>query len=265
MKKLISSTLQARIRQAVDLYESGLTTSEVANEIGKSRASVSIYLKKAGVDTSARRYARYSMDTRFFCKVDSHVKAYWLGFLLADGYITRNCRLVAVEIQRRDRDHLVQMATDVLFNGPIADTTRVRNGRTYAASKLSLCSRNLAEDLLMKGWREFKERGETGILQVRESLIPSLIRGLWDGDGSLVMDKGQLSFTFIDAHKEVSERVQKIIRDALGLNTVKVRKATKRGTAWVFRYGGNRQVQRIMRWVDAPNGPRLQRKRRLIV
>ena len=257
-------TVQDQVHQAVKLWNDGLTRKQVGTIIGKSPALVSMYLKSAGVNMRERRYAKYGLDTHFFDKVDTHVKAYWLGFVLADGHIPKGGRALVTELQARDRPHLEAFARDVSFTGPVRDTVHrhVRKGKpeTHGAVRLDLCSQEMTSALRARGWDGFKERGELPIAEsVRKNLLPSLLRGLFDGDGSRTLYKGQLFFSFTNRHRRVAEWYQDQLVLKLGLARVTVQPARRR-CAWTFRYGGNIQVRGILDWLNSTPGPRLDRK-----
>lgn len=259
-------TRQGEVHKAAALYKAGHTTYVISQTMGKSRATISIYLKCAGVDTSKRRHAKYGLNTGFFNEINTHVKAYWLGFVLADGHVTKDGSTLVTELQARDRGHLEAFARDVSFTGPLRDTVhrRVRNGRleVHRAVRLDLCSREMTSALSSAGWDEFKKEGGLRIVKsIPERLLLSLLRGLFDGDGSLALYKGQLFFSFTDKHRSVVEWYQDELIRELGLSKITVRPA-RRGCAWTFRYGGNVQVRSILRWLESAPGPNLARKRR---
>lgn len=248
------------ISRSVELWNSGLTTDEVAKIIGRSRALISLYLKSRDVDTT-RRYSTYSLDESYFESVDSPDKAYWLGFLAADGTVGK--RTVSVELQERDRPHLESLKSAVSFTGPVRNTSHVdkRNGKVYRACQLSFSSARLVRSLSGRGWHEFKKTGSTSILQrVPIELKSHLLRGLFDGDGCLTWSGKDAFFTFVDMHKSVTMWYRNELVRELGLSRVKVN-STKAGTSYVFHYGGNIQVKRICEYLyGGKNVMCLQRK-----
>ena len=55
-----------------------------------------------------RSKSRYSLNERYFEKIDNNNKAYWLGFIAADGCVSnkKGGRYLYIELSRKDRDHL---------------------------------------------------------------------------------------------------------------------------------------------------------------
>jgi uncharacterized protein (DUF608 family) len=61
---------------------------EIEKQVPYGRASISRMLERLGIkNTSGNHYRKYFFDFDFFEKIDTEKKAYWLGFLYADGCI----------------------------------------------------------------------------------------------------------------------------------------------------------------------------------
>jgi hypothetical protein len=81
MAKKTDPETEARVVRA---YCTGLSAPEVALRCGVFRLTVYNILKRHGV---ARRHATHSVTEDYFAAIDTEEKAYWLGFLAADGCI----------------------------------------------------------------------------------------------------------------------------------------------------------------------------------
>ena len=75
-------------------YRSGMTAKQIANKYGVSKYTILRRLESCHSprrsNSEANRF--YSLNPSFFEKIDTEQKAYWLGFLLADGNIAYNGR-----------------------------------------------------------------------------------------------------------------------------------------------------------------------------
>lgn len=121
---------------------------------------------------------KYSLDETYFDNIDTSEKAYWLGFIAADGCVQNNERVYCLEIalQKRDRDHLLKFAEHIGSDSPVTPT--VQNMR------IRLHSRHLMESLANLGIFPRKSlivEPWDGPLE----LMPSYWRGLFDGDGCI--------------------------------------------------------------------------------
>ena len=60
------------------------------------------------------RHRKYEFDFNYFENIDTEEKAYWLGFLYADGCVTPNT--VRVELQASDKKHIEKFREAVQAN-----------------------------------------------------------------------------------------------------------------------------------------------------
>ena len=123
---------------------------------------------------------KYHFRENYFENIDSEDKAYWLGFVWADGYLGKDA--LEIELHIKDRDHLVEFQEDLCDNHKIYERVRP----TTHACRLILGSQKLVKDLIKLG---YKEKLIPNNLSV--DLERHFIRGLFDGDGSVGFYKGR--------------------------------------------------------------------------
>lgn len=111
--------------------------------------------------------------------IDTEEKAYWLGFLSADGCIHNGH--INITLQERDKAHLEKFKNFLNFNGKITEE-RQGNKRYY---RISVGNRTLYEDLISLGCTEKKSLTITPCDKVPVEFIYDYIRGYWDGDGGI--------------------------------------------------------------------------------
>lgn len=125
---------------------------------------------------------KYGLNESFFEKVDSENKAYWLGFILTDGYIgTKRGKLsyLNIELQLSDSDHLDKFKKDIEYEGPIyVDKKRNR-------CRLIISSIKLVNDLGKLGIHNKKSLTAEPIEFKDASLQKAFWRGCIDGDGTI--------------------------------------------------------------------------------
>lgn len=132
---------------------------------------------------------KYTQDNNYFQKIDTERKAYWLGFLYADGCVTNQKstgagRALILNIHRDDSYLLEEFIKDLKSNRSIDI-----DGRGYA--RLSVSNKRLVEDLINLGCVPRKSL----ILKFpTEDIVPSklinhFIRGYMDGDGCISVYK----------------------------------------------------------------------------
>lgn len=129
---------------------------------------------------------KYTFNEYYFNIIDNEHKAYWLGFLMADGYNHESKNCVAIRLQLEDKEILEKFKKELNYTGPIYEFHRItaanKLNRSYC--ELCLCSPIFSESLSNIGCIQ----GKTYLLQfpnLRTDLIQHFIRGYFDGDGCL--------------------------------------------------------------------------------
>ena len=161
------------IQKIIELRASGKGVTEIGKILNLDRAAVSRNLKKLGIDTS-----RNTLIKDIFRQIDTEEKAYWLGFLYADGYVSKYNQ-VEVSLALKDKNHLEKLKVFINTNtNIITDDHRCR---------LLFCSKELVNDLASLGCVNNKSLILTFPTkeQVPQELLRHFLRGYVDGDGCL--------------------------------------------------------------------------------
>ena len=147
---------------------------------------------KQGIFSRASKLGvrRLYYNKKYFEVIDSHEKAYWLGFLFADGYVTSGNRW-GLELSKNDEEHFKKFLKAIEFNGKIKYRTRtnVINGIETTNTSCSICINNskMYDDLVRCG----VVRNKTNHLVFPEEEVlkkefqHDFIRGFFDGDGTI--------------------------------------------------------------------------------
>lgn len=77
----------------------------ISNKYGINRKTLTKYLKDQGVEVT-NNYNRSDFFREAFDVIDTEEKAYWLGFMYADGYIASKGNVVGLNLSLKDIDHL---------------------------------------------------------------------------------------------------------------------------------------------------------------
>ena len=114
-----------------------------------------------------------------FENIDTEEKAYWLGFLYADGYVNANEDKIELCLAEKDFHHLEK------FKNFIGLPNKICYRATTKAYRYSFRSTNCKQDLIKQGCVPKKSL----ILhfptteQVSDALLRHFLRGYFDGDG----------------------------------------------------------------------------------
>lgn len=170
----------------VDKYREGFTGKKILTLFnGKFKTTKTIYdiLRKYGVRTKAGPAAYVKLNHRYFNQIDSPAKAYVLGLVLTDGWVTKksdNSYQIYFGLQDRDR-YIVEYVKDQW--GTDNKVLRIPKEDKRDQYRIGVHSRVMAQALAGYGVVPRK----TGICHLpflkEKALYGPLIRGIFDGDG----------------------------------------------------------------------------------
>lgn len=191
---------ECEISQIIHMYHDGETYSVIGKALHTKAETVSKILKDRGYGIRPKNTLKnhdylsasrkYKVNENYFEKIDSEPKAYWLGFLYADGYIYKlhdshgheKGGGIELTLKLDDWLHIYHFAEDIKSTHPIIIKDVTLNGSTYKACKLGISSVKIADDLIKLGCKQCKSL----VLQppkIDQEFIPHFVRGYFDGDG----------------------------------------------------------------------------------
>jgi hypothetical protein len=174
------------------------------------------------IKTISKSKQKYKINEEIFKEIDTEEKAYWLGFLFADGYNNTNKNSVALTLSNVDLDHLYKFKNFVETNKPIR-----RNNDN--SSKLVLENKLISSDLNNHGVIQNKTH-KLEFPNIESKLENHFIRGYFDGDGCItygkiigkyanisivsnkiflekIVDKININFTYTKRHKKKADNI----------------------------------------------------------
>lgn len=210
-----------------------MTYKEIAEALGKYTEK---QIRGWIVNNLPRKYRSFN-DT-YFEEIDAPDKAYWLGFIYADGWISSHKRSsttsssncgdnyeLGIELQRTDEYHL-QTFNEAL--GGVHTIKQLDHNRVILDNKapsvtqssvLRIYSKHIVEDLLRHGI-DYRKSNTNSIPKVSDELFPDFLRGYIDGDGCLYVDQKNHMFVHItSANKDGLEYLQCRLRELYDIDT----------------------------------------------
>lgn len=171
----------------------GTSLYKLNQEYQMSKATMSKKLKELGY-TVENTHKSVKFDDTIFDLIDTEKKAYWLGFIFADGNINKHksskeSYTLTIALKSADYKHLEKFCNFLsCSNDNIKIINRKLNEKQYKQCRLEVHSRHLWETLNSIGVIPCKSL----IIQFppesifkNKSLIKHFIRGYFDGDGCL--------------------------------------------------------------------------------
>lgn len=161
----------------------GLSLTELSKQSGIDRRTLSTNFKRMGIEiVNKQNLTRF--DEHIFDEVDNEEKAYWLGFIFADGYISSSSNNFELSLGLKDINHLEKFSQFMKYNGVIKqDSYRcrfaLRNKHLWNTLNNYGCTPKKSLTLKFPNKDIFKS----------EDLIKHFMRGYFDGDGCITYQK----------------------------------------------------------------------------
>lgn len=183
-----------------------------------------------------RSVKKIPFNENFFSVIDTEAKAYWLGFLMADGYVNYTKGYIELTLKATDEEILHSLSRSL--NMASVSITTPREGIV----RLVLYSKRMVDDLSTLGCTQAKTHTiEFPVLPPQ--LERHFIRGYFDGDGSYTVSNRTFDLTGRRAF--LLQVIDRFV--GIGLNALKVyQRHPERGNDISYiRYGG-KHVSRIL-------------------
>ena len=226
----------------------------IANKLGLRLGQVSYFISKnIGARSHREANSKYSFNENFFNQIDTEEKAYWLGFLIADGYITKrdNSYKIGIALSSCDIGHLEKLNKSLDSDYPIRTYKATKNSYSNNSySRLIYSSKIMFNDLLKYNFVEHK----TNILnppdiKLLNNFTADFIRGYFDGNGSIAHTNTEKnnSYAFkLVSTKEFLDFVNNYIKEKLGFSANKYYKRKDYQEVMSLEFGGNLKTQKIL-------------------
>lgn len=153
---------------------------------------------------------KFKLNERFFETIDTEEKAYWLGFLYADG--SQNGKQFQIGLQIGDKNHLEKFAKSINCEHRVKEIKKSSHRKGIAAN-LQISSKLFCYHLEQQGC----VRNKTFVTQypkIPNHLDRHFIRGVFDGDGTIgIMNKkyGNKKATIYSASKLFAKSIAAVL------------------------------------------------------
>ena len=194
MKKYGFAYWQSQADTLHDMYfNQKMSTVAIGEYYGVDGATIGTNMKRLGfklrqIGSSERPNALRHTDTTFFDVIDSEQKAYVLGFIIADGCISKNGTLMFAN-QEEDKDVLEKIKIALQCDALIR---RIESDVRKSQMLFSVHCLQYQSALLTMGIdnrKTYTFEMSSVLPFVPNSLERHLLRGMFDGDGGLGLYK----------------------------------------------------------------------------
>lgn len=235
-------------------YKNGKSITFIARERKLDRHHLSKKLKdKYGIDPSKKRnyhvenstiYRKYNLNQSFFDNIDSEEKAYWLGFLYADGYINKNNQSLELGLAEIDRKHIEKFASSINSDYPIYGKVTKIKDKEFKSYRIDIHSVYMVTSLIKLGCVSNKSLIIEYPSFIKNSIFEKdFIRGIFDGDGSISVSKnGGSKIAFFSGHEKFLFDIKSRILHLTGIEM----QLKKEKTCYALRSSKNKEMKIIL-------------------
>lgn len=175
--------------EGMELYKDGKSICQISKELSINRNRFSQYLKRQGIQVT-RKPHKYSINSNIFEVIDTEEKAYWLGFLYADGCMWSSRKSIELGLAEVDKSHIYKFRKFLSSTHKISK--KINNSKV--SYRIIVQDSNIYDNLINLGCVPRKSL----ILEFPKSelipshLIPHFVRGYFDGDGGICITEKTL-------------------------------------------------------------------------
>lgn len=180
----------------IGLYNDGKSINFIAKKYKVANLAVRIFLVKNGIEVKSTKSRKYFCDPSPFESIKTKEAAYWLGFLYADGCLTKEGG-VNLLLNSKDSPHLERFR-DFLKSNSVIEIRRDAIRKDGEVVNMQETCKIRINDIKLYTYldRLGCTPRKTSTLtfpttdQVPKEFVPDFIRGIFDGDGCIYYSNG---------------------------------------------------------------------------
>jgi hypothetical protein len=190
-------------KKIIKMFNEGANRNYLSKKFGVSHGTISNIIKR-NLRPREKGNRKYFVDEEYFSIIDTEDKAYWLGFLYADGYVLEKNNTLIAGLTLKDLDHIEKFKYD------IKSTHLIKNAKTKNNYQFNIYNNNFTKHLVNQGCIP-KKSFKIEFPKLKDTLENHFIRGYFDGDGSVSATDKTLQLTICCAsEKFLFDLVQKM-------------------------------------------------------
>jgi transposase-like protein len=256
----LKEIINTQKNKIIEMYGDGKSMPEIAQYLKCSPAGIGRAFERwnISVRNASKCHRIYDINEDFFDVIDTQEKAYFLGFLYADGCNQQEDNRVRIDLHFKDVDILEKLSKLIYVSDSESRIkTQIRkrvykNVRKFIPHKyLDINSKHICETLNKLGCTPRKSLTLTYPSWMPEHLQNHFIRGYYDGDGGTFVTniKGRGASTGIIGTSEFLNEIKIIVYKTSGVSLSDYKTKNTKSNVWKYYCGGNRNCQKLLDWL----------------
>lgn len=247
---------EAQKHYIVEQYNKTKNSNAIGEQFGVSAEAIRRVLRKENVEIINHRQ-RLPRNSNFFENIDTPEKAYWLGIMYSDGYVSESRR--GLGLGMIDKEHVEKFKKALgAAEHKITEYLPV-NSKNYCY-EFTLCDSKIYKDLLKLNVVPKKSSQQIHLPDLKdEELMRHFIRGYFDGDGSFCFSikNNDFKVSFVGNKTFLTDLKTYLKKDKISLM-----KDDRSDITYYFNMRGRKQVYNFLTWMykNTDESIRLNRK-----
>lgn len=184
-------------------YKTGTFSSrELGIKYSLSKTTILRVLKRNNIPVINRRLVNLNLNEEYFKTIDSEEKAYFLGFIFADGCVSND--ELFIDIHEKDKEILLKFRECI--NSQAKITTRIKGKSSMC--RIAIKNKNFTSHLAKFGIipNKTKNTHHLPIHIISKQYYSHFLRGLIDGDGWVIKTKeGYYRIGFVTQYQSTAQ------------------------------------------------------------
>lgn len=248
-------------------YKENKSQAQIAKELEVSQWVISHRMRTAELEikSKTRNFTnrKYTVNHDYFDRITEE-SAWILGWLISDGFAQKN--YFGIKVSEKDADIIYKIKEMLDYTGVVYsyENKLTQTNKTYRQKHLKITSNKIVNRL--KDFEIYPNKSLTVkfpriILNTgSEDIIRNFIKGVFEGDGSILLDKNTSLLFQIVGTKELLQEIQTCLIKYLNVNRNKLTRNVLISNHYALRYRGRYQALKIFDWLYCSSQFHLDRK-----
>jgi hypothetical protein len=270
-KKIIFNEQQAQ--KIVDLYQSGTSCKRIGKEFNCSKQTINQLLRERSIPLRDNSHSqqKYKINENIFEEIDTPEKAYWLGMLTGDGWITDDNDF-GLSLEQTDKEYVYNFRDFLQSDHPIKPKNNglKKDGTPSVSYELRISNKKIVSDLRKYGLNANKTH-HMDFPSLSKEFLPYYMLGLVDSDGSIYLkthyrkpDVKLLNFNFIGT-TSFAQTFQNILIEQCNISRTKLGTQSKTDFVRTVEYAGYKNIYKVVRFLYENPPIWMERKRKIAI
>ena len=159
-----------------------------------------------------------------FKEFNTQEECYWLGFLYADAYLNisekHNLQYISFSLQLSDKEHIDKYGKFINKNTYVQKQYDKRYDKEWIKATVTLSNKELINKIRSFGFKQNKSTISTRLPKLPDNMYRHFIRGYFDGDGSILKNKREVSFS--NGHPQLLIDIKDKLKEQANLEIGKI-------------------------------------------